>query len=113
MIRRPPRSTLFPYTTLSDLDGEGLTDLLNRSFQIHRGQEEGEQTAIPIRNGFEGDSHLCSNLTCCCADLVAAKRMRGWALIHAIRQLGLTIQRCFIIGDFQADTFFEHEMIGL
>src|SRR3989440_9535658 len=55
MIRRPPRSTLFPYTTLSDLDGEGLTDLLNRSFQIHRGQEEGEQTAIPIRNGLERD----------------------------------------------------------
>ena len=24
MIRRPPRSTLFPYTTLSDLDEPGM-----------------------------------------------------------------------------------------
>src|SRR2546422_3466922 len=28
MIRRPPRSTLFPYTTLFRSDGDGRTDLV-------------------------------------------------------------------------------------
>src|SRR2546430_15893106 len=30
MIRRPPRSTLFPYTTLFRSDGEVLADVLDR-----------------------------------------------------------------------------------
>src|SRR5437773_9027190 len=47
MIRRPPRSTLFPYTTLfrSDVDGQALPSVLDKhslhsSFERHFGRSE-------------------------------------------------------------------------
>src|SRR5260370_29073663 len=49
MIRRPPRSTLFPYTTLFRSDGERKAPLRNRAGRvapIHRGQLQGEADDI-------------------------------------------------------------------
>src|SRR3989441_3340099 len=45
MIRRPPRSTLFPYTTLFRSEHQGLAGLRNG------GEERGDPTAVshPIR----------------------------------------------------------------
>src|SRR3712207_8419992 len=52
MIRRPPRSTLFPYTTSSDLDGERLLD---GPHEVH--VEDGHIAAIvPSQNPSDGVS---------------------------------------------------------
>src|ERR1051326_9538580 len=45
MIRRPPRSTLFPYTTLFRSDNFAAVNLVNLSFGSH------------AHNGFAGDLH--------------------------------------------------------
>src|SRR3712207_9010497 len=37
MIRRPPRSTLFPYTTLFRSAAEYCADVVEQSFRIHGG----------------------------------------------------------------------------
>src|SRR2546422_7352166 len=46
MIRRPPRSTLFPYTTLfrslSPLETYGLVDRLHRDADADRKQQDGK-----------------------------------------------------------------------
>src|SRR3712207_8760293 len=56
MIRRPPRSTLFPYTTLfrSLGDGEGDTEDLGR----FDGIVDPERVRAPVAAGHDRPSHL-------------------------------------------------------
>src|SRR5947209_12261492 len=68
MIRRPPRSTLFPYTTLfrsitiylddvvidrfkslSEKTGKGYQTLVNEALRVHLGVEEETLTASTLR----------------------------------------------------------------
>src|SRR3712207_8603974 len=46
MIRRPPRSTLFPYTTPSDLADAGLSAAAQREFYEYRAQEAAERRNV-------------------------------------------------------------------
>src|SRR5260370_28602281 len=54
MIRRPPRSTLFPYTTSSDLFG--VDETWRRLVDVYGGNPLAlKLVAEPIREGFGGD----------------------------------------------------------
>src|SRR5687767_15416316 len=46
MLRRPPRSTLFPYTTLFRSDPEVRSDMLDRVAAY------GRLVAVPVRTGY-------------------------------------------------------------
>src|SRR5260221_5450444 len=59
MIRRPPRSTLFPYTTSSDLDPSGVNRLtgenrLDRSGDValDPGDEYGVEAALRLKESL-------------------------------------------------------------
>src|SRR3712207_7144693 len=53
MIRRPPRSTLFPYTTLFRSPGEGLP----RDGRVGHGRLPDEQRGAERRRGREVSAH--------------------------------------------------------
>src|SRR3712207_7979021 len=46
MIRRPPRSTLFPYTTLFRSTGAGLRRLIHGLAKLHRGLHQVRGTGL-------------------------------------------------------------------
>src|SRR3712207_7127391 len=48
MIRRPPRSTLFPYTTLFRSDGARLFDHVPASRRDHRGARKAFEGVAPV-----------------------------------------------------------------
>src|SRR2546430_11736900 len=75
MIRRPPRSTLFPYTTLF----RSATGCLNASLPVPRGQERGGRTRWPHRNQLtqrseEHTSELQSQSNLVCRLLLEKKK---------------------------------------
>src|SRR2546422_2222410 len=78
MIRRPPRSTLFPYTTLfrSGGDGFGGRDLLGgRELDAGRAQHGGEVTRRePAWRSEEHTSELQSRLHLVCRLLLEKKK---------------------------------------
>src|SRR2546427_2822182 len=60
MIRRPPRSTLFPYTTLFRSPGAHSTWPLTRAFRTHcvspRGAKEPIALTVEYIHGSRGDA---------------------------------------------------------
>src|SRR3712207_7860784 len=56
MIRLPPRSTLFPYTTLSDLIMEGAEFTENIINGVERPVKAAELFAFTLREQFSGRS---------------------------------------------------------
>src|SRR2546427_8831984 len=49
MIRRPPRSTLFPYTTLFRSRSQGVRALVGRGALVHRGADQARRGAAGVR----------------------------------------------------------------
>src|SRR2546422_8463849 len=76
MIRRPPRSTLFPYTTLFRSPGSGLYRLLRLRCRRHRREsgsaDDGSQSQSPTRSE-EHTSELQSRLHLVCRLLLEKK----------------------------------------
>src|SRR2546430_6443636 len=69
MIRRPPRSTLFPYTTLFRSDGQAQVDVLGgdqRRLAVHHG-------VVPVRSE-EHTSELQSQSNLVCRLLLEKKK---------------------------------------
>src|SRR2546422_6098445 len=78
MIRRPPRSTLFPYTTLFRSPGEVLPIIFNRSAEDRRavglgGNRGGDATGV-LRSE-EHTSELQSRLHLVCRLLLEKKKI--------------------------------------
>src|SRR5256885_7310994 len=59
MIRRPPRSTLFPYTTLFRSHRHGIARALRRPAQRH-GQAEFQTPVDPHRAAERGAVDVCA-----------------------------------------------------
>src|SRR2546422_1739697 len=88
MIRRPPRSTLFPYTTLFRSKVEGYSSDITRTFVlgkpsgkmrkvfeiVHRAQTEAVKTARPGLRSEEHTSELQSRLHLVCRLLLEKKK---------------------------------------
>src|SRR2546422_11194829 len=87
MIRRPPRSTLFPYTTLFRSQGSGCPaswpsrtlDAANRVLKIRRqgGVFPGKQIDAEIVRSEEHTSELQSRLHLVCRLLLEKKKSRS------------------------------------
>src|SRR3712207_8747195 len=54
MIRRPPRSTLFPYTTLFRSEGDGQAEGVGRA-PLRRGQGLARTEQVPAPRALEGE----------------------------------------------------------
>src|SRR3989449_8479252 len=80
MIRRPPRSTLFPYTTLfrsQELRAEALHLLLHRRAHVERRHDRAEAARSRDRlRSEEHTSELQSRLHLVCRLLLEKKKMR-------------------------------------
>src|SRR3712207_8077632 len=72
MIRRPPRSTLFPYTTLfrSKADGDGITAVPGRSFRARHPSWKERLATLSYR------PHVSGVLTAC-KECVKALNLRS------------------------------------
>src|SRR5689334_24846508 len=59
MIRRPPRSTLFPYTTLfrSDLEEHALRGLVHRDVPVLRPRELGDRKSTRLNSSHSSISY--------------------------------------------------------
>src|SRR2546422_6656253 len=93
MIRRPPRSTLFPYTTLFRSGGDRELGLVDQVARVHGLGEPDERVAA---GGLAADqdrseehtSELQSRLHLVCRLLLEKKKKRIWRLIQSVvRQL--------------------------
>src|SRR5256885_9934401 len=63
MIRRPPRSTLFPYTTLFRSDYTGVRDRRNRPEHLH-GELHGRRNVKPgLSSNLPNDTPCLSTLS--------------------------------------------------
>src|SRR3989442_7415303 len=79
MIRRPPRSTLFPYTTLFRSDGAVLTMFdarLNLSRQVAEEAKEYFASSATCRRSEEHTSELQSRPHLVCRLLLEKKKTR-------------------------------------
>src|SRR5438132_10820028 len=86
MIRRPPRSTLFPYTTLSDLPRDERAGVV-------RGRRRPAQLREARRvRSEEHTSELQSHSDLVCR-LLLEKKKKHIKLIAAIRQIKLSIPK--------------------
>src|SRR5687768_18196950 len=75
MIRRPPRSTLFPYTTLFRSPARQLTLLVDRSGELDdRAVVPGEPGAVDGDRSEEHTSELQSRLHLVCRLLLEKKK---------------------------------------
>src|SRR3989442_3235671 len=72
MIRRPPRSTLFPYTTLFRSLKEGLNDV-----QLILRQRQGQSRRLPFARSEEHTSELQSRPHLVCRLLLEKKKRAG------------------------------------
>src|SRR2546429_7182179 len=99
MIRRPPRSTLFPYTTLFRSQGDHQRDAGGgqrhrgrEKFLHNEGQREGDgQPDQPAQRSEEHTSELQSRLHLVCRLLLEKKKT----------QIETTIVRIFMISAAQ------------
>src|SRR5260370_20482200 len=73
MIRRPPRSTLFPYTTLFRSFGPGLQPL-----QAHLSVEVGRRRGADRLRSEEHTSELQSHLNLVCRLLLEKKKLNSF-----------------------------------
>src|SRR2546422_3758173 len=84
MIRRPPRSTLFPYTTLFRSDRDLIRTVAGRGYQftgeIRKGVTSG--AAGPARRSEEHTSELQSRLHLVCRLLLEKKNQTPGYLDH-------------------------------
>src|SRR6478672_12227760 len=71
MIRRPPRSTLFPYTTL----------FRSPQFPARRGEEHSRPHADPARRSEEHTSELQSRSDLVCRLLLEKKKKEHYSLL--------------------------------
>src|SRR5260370_4797264 len=97
MIRRPPRSTLFPYTTLfrSDFDGDGVEDVAIIA---------DSKDPLPDRSE-EHTSELQSHLNLVCRLLLEKKKKAtGWQIKEPLPSI-FYADRLFCILLNQAKTF--------
>src|SRR3712207_8433964 len=69
MIRRPPRSTLFPYTTL-------FRSIMVRTFDHEEVEELAEAAEVPVINGLTDAHHPCQAL----ADLLTVRDRKSTRL---------------------------------
>src|SRR2546430_14103415 len=91
MIRRPPRSTLFPYTTLfrSELvpgQGEGEQGRTDHARHRHRKEDphQGLEPVAPVQHGARSEEHTSelqsqSNLVC---RLLLEKKKKISRVVH-------------------------------
>src|SRR5260370_15574115 len=81
MIRRPPRSTLFPYTTLFRSFGLALAPPVQRHSELRKG--EGHEHGDRIENNQRSEEHtseLQSHLNLVCRLLLEKKQRHHRAL---------------------------------
>src|SRR5256885_12855577 len=92
MIRRPPRSTLFPYTTLFRSDsiaevdvGDGSPFAAQWQREDHRAIDEADvaQEALELRRSEEHTSELQSPCNLVCRLLLEKKKQKMPATAHA------------------------------
>src|SRR3712207_7636106 len=80
MIRRPPRSTLFPYTTLfrsklqHDVDGQGLAPRPHVDANARTSDRSGPRTRTPRPRSEEHTSELQSRQYLVCRLLLEKKK---------------------------------------
>src|SRR2546422_1391272 len=91
MIRRPPRSTLFPYTTLFRSHTEGGRQTTAARHRRHRGQDRpgsgGGAPHADLRRSEEHTSELQSRLHLVCRLLLEKKKKKQQTKASMIRQL--------------------------
>src|SRR2546430_9718926 len=99
MIRRPPRSTLFPYTTLfrSDRELRAGADLGRRHTvrggDHHVGRDDlGGAQGAALRRSEEHTSELQSQSNLVCRLLLEKKKKRRLQLTHIATDVALTAQ---------------------
>src|SRR5438477_9041577 len=92
MIRRPPRSTLFPYTTLfrSDLDLGGAH--VQRGLLEHAGHRRQADHRF-LRRSEEHTSELQSHVNLVCRLLLEKKKYKNQKPLHTQIKTSLTITR--------------------
>src|SRR2546422_7790941 len=92
MIRRPPRSTLFPYTTLfrspKDMDAKARQEAFTREMMEHARLYPRLEMPIVARSE-EHTSELQSRLHLVCRLLLEKKKKK-----HKTRELLNTVYRC-------------------
>src|SRR2546422_4651899 len=87
MIRRPPRSTLFPYTTLFRSLWERYPDFPSRSFSKRRPSGSTTETCAPSPSrSEEHTSELQSRLHLVCRLLLEKKKKKRRIISAAWRQ---------------------------
>src|SRR2546429_7377987 len=77
MIRRPPRSTLFPYTTLFRSRREGCPDRIYSRLAQHEGGHHHQTAQRPKRRSEEHTSELQSRLHLVCRLLLEKKKNKS------------------------------------
>src|SRR5260370_31457379 len=93
MIRRPPRSTLFPYTTLFRSRGRQARLWTRRCRCLRRGRRS-SFVIVPIQRSEEHTSELQSHLNLVCRLLLEKKKQRNArssTLFHLISTYRQTI----------------------
>src|SRR2546427_7756881 len=96
MIRRPPRSTLFPYTTLfrSHIELALLTRCGEQLAQVMQGKQEALGLYSPRKRSEEHTSELQSQSNLVCRLLLEKKKtqtgLRGADMSSTLQQYGRT-----------------------
>src|SRR5437868_10666307 len=86
MIRRPPRSTLFPYTTLFRSDAEPVTDIDERHTQ-HQDQGDGKARGLDRKSTRLNSSHVSISYAVFCLKKKKKQNRDGYHNKHSRHQL--------------------------
>src|SRR2546426_6480482 len=94
MIRRPPRSTLFPYTTLSDLQAQsrGIQQLEHRRVAHQLGRAR-----LLLPRSEEHTSELQSPCNLVCRLLLEKKKQPGTYLLPGAWSVALAVAPCKLL----------------
>src|SRR5438477_8164048 len=84
MIRRPPRSTLFPYTTLSDLFHAQSRNLRERR-RFHQTDPAEQRRRVGPARSEEHTSELQSHVNLVCRLLLEKKKIKTLPLVSLPR----------------------------